>query len=163
MGPHLNTRCRSRLPDIMDLTTTKMKSFEKYYPEYSFPIESDVNKSHEWRLAQTRYWKSILVKHGYRNAATLPHRETSLELTYPRLINLFYLETEGERIHNQMLWNHWRNSTFCGNRINSYTPGYKTRKSNVTEVQRWKVFVEKRKRDINEKIISERIDMEFIM
>jgi hypothetical protein len=95
------------LPTITELTDAKMKIFEELYPEYPFPSHETSEQSISFKLAQTRYWKPILRKHGGPFADCLSNPETHIELTYPRLINLFYHETEIERSYNTNLWNHW--------------------------------------------------------
>jgi hypothetical protein len=155
-----DTRCRSQLPGIMELTTAKIKTFEKYYPEYPFPSKETKNHSINFQIAQTRYWKSILAKHGGPFSDCLPNPETSLELTYPRLINLFYQETEEERIFNSRLWEHWSmyTNTFTG-RV--YRPGYKTRKPDYDTVYPWHRLISERIVAIDEKVLRE--DLHFVV
>jgi hypothetical protein len=95
------------LPSITELTNAEMEIFEKLYPEYPFPSHETRNQSISFQLAQTRYWKPILVKHGEPFADCLSNPETSLGLTYPRLINLFYQETDEERSYNAYQWIYW--------------------------------------------------------
>jgi hypothetical protein len=144
----------------MELTTSRIKIFEKYYPEYPFPSEETKHYHVLIQIAQTVYWKGILAKHGGPFADCLSHPETSLELTYPRLINLFYQETEEERSHNSRLWEHWtiNTNTFTGR---PYRPGYKTRKTDNIAVGAWCRFISQRKVTIDEKM--QREDLHFVV
>jgi hypothetical protein len=144
----------------MELSTSKMKIFEKYYPAFPFPSKETKGLPVHFQLAQTAYWKAVLVKHGGPFADCLTHPETSLELTYPRLINLFYQETEEERSHNSRLWAHWSMYT---NRHTGrlYQPGYKTRKTDNLVVDEWYRLIRQRKVTIDLKMQTE--DLHFVV
>jgi hypothetical protein len=144
----------------MGLTPAKIKIFEKYYPEYPFPSEETKDYPVHIQIAQTIYWKGILVKHGGPFADCLSHPETSMELIYPRLINLFYQETEEERSLNTRLWAHWSSITrsFCGS---SYRPGYKIRKTDSISVGAWYRLIAERKSTIDQKMQTE--DLHFVV
>jgi hypothetical protein len=159
-----DTRCRSQLPDIMELTTTKMKKFEKYYPEYPFPSEETKDFPAHIQIAQTVYWKGILAKHGGPFADCLSHPETSMDLTYPRLINLFYQETEEERSLNTRLWAHWcylARYNIGRTREGQYQPGYKKRKGASNSTYPWYRLISDRKRKIDQKMRTE--DLHFVV
>jgi hypothetical protein len=144
----------------MELTTARIKIFEKHYPEYPFPSEETKRYPVHIQLAQTAYWKSVLAKHGGPFADCLSHPETSMELIYPRLINLFYQETEEERSLNTRLWEHWSwiTRSYCGVQ---YRPGYKIRKTDSVSVDAWNRLISQRKVAVDEKM--QREDLHFVV
>jgi hypothetical protein len=154
-----DTKCKSHLPSIMELTTPKIKIFEKYYPEYPFPSHETKDQSVDFQLAQTRYWKPILVKHGGPFADCLSRPETHLQMTYPRLINLFYQEKEEERSHNTHLWDHWSQMIRMYHCPSTYRPGYKIRRE--YGVDGWSQFIMLRKTAIDQRM--QREDLQFVV
>jgi hypothetical protein len=140
-----------------------MEIFEKLYPEYPFPSHETKDQSISFQLAQTRYWKPILVKHGEPFADCLSNPETPLELTYPRLINLFYQETEEERSHNARLWYHWSQifsmSYYYGYYSGPYRPGYKIKRTHAVGL--WSQFIMSRKAAVDQKM--QREDLQFVV